>query len=252
MYFGFENFQLDEDIEDGTLTNEEDTTSTATLNNNNITFVNKTQERLDLLKQVGINPFLNPIDIPKQRLLVKMTTNSTLLEKSILINALMASSGSGIGSQFSSLVTDTKDLIASTEVATVALNLFLVFISVIIMIIATMTGIVSFAANVNEHSVEFAVLRSIGVSAKQNLRIWISEALALVLSSFTCGSIIGVLVASSLTLTQNLFLEQPFQLALPWALLFSLFFLSIGVAVGSSYFPAQALNLRPIAGVLKG
>ena len=247
-----QNFQLDEDIEDGTLTNEEDTTSTATLNNNNITFVNKTQERLDLLKQVGINPFLNPIDIPKQRLLVKMTTNSTLLEKSILINALMASSGSGIGSQFSSLVTDTKDLIASTEVATVALNLFLVFISVIIMIIATMTGIVSFAANVNEHSVEFAVLRSIGVSAKQNLRIWISEALALVLSSFTCGSIIGVLVASSLTLTQNLFLEQPFQLALPWALLFSLFFLSIGVAVGSSYFPAQALNLRPIAGVLKG
>ena len=214
--------------------------------------VNKTQERLERLKRVGTNPFVTPFDIPKERLLIRMKTNSTLLQKSILINALMASSGGGISSQFSTLVTDTKDLIASTEIATTALNLFLVFISIIIMVIATMTGIVSFAANVNEHSVEFAVLRSIGVTAKQNLRIWVSEALALVLASFLLGSIIGILVAASLTLTQNLFLEQPFQLALPLELLFSLFFLSIGVAVGSSYFPAQSLNKKPIAGVLKG
>ena len=38
----------------------------------------------------------------------------------------MARSGGGISSQFSSLVTDTKGLIAETEVATTALNFFLV------------------------------------------------------------------------------------------------------------------------------
>lgn len=56
-----------------------------------------------------------------------MKENSSLLEKAILINNLMAKSGGGISSQFSSLVTDTKGLIAETEVATTALNFFLVF-----------------------------------------------------------------------------------------------------------------------------
>ena len=131
-----------------------------------------------------------------------MKQNSSLLEKAILINNLMARSGGGISSQFSSLVTDTKGLIAETEVATTALNFFLVccfflmllffdlhfllivvfifcgsglandcffvlfcslffffsqtqiFISVIIMIICTLVGVVSFAANVQENAME--------------------------------------------------------------------------------------------------
>ena len=56
----------------------------------------------------------------------------------------------------------------------------------------------------------------------------------------------------SLTLTQGLFLEQPFTLNLPGELLFSLFCLCCGVAVFSSWLPAQALNQRPISSVLKG
>ena len=43
---------------------------------------------------------------------IRMKENSSLLEKAILINNLMAKSGGGISSQFSSLVTDTKGLIA--------------------------------------------------------------------------------------------------------------------------------------------
>ena len=57
---------------------------------------------------------------------------------------------------------------------------------------------------------------------------------------------------SSLTLTQGLFLEQPFTLNLPGELLFCLFCLCCGVAVFSSWLPAQALNQRPISSVLKG
>jgi ABC-type antimicrobial peptide transport system permease subunit len=120
------------------------------------------------------------------------------------------------------------------------------------MIISTLVGVVSFAANVQENAMEHGALRSIGLTEKQTLRMWVMEALALVLSSFFLGSIIGILVACSLTLTQGLFLEQPFTLNLPGELLFCLFCLCCGVAVFSSWLPAQALNQRPISSVLKG
>jgi hypothetical protein len=118
-----QNFQSTPTTDESLLANS-GAASLSTLNASSA--VNKTQERLEVLSRVGKNPFLTPVDVPKQRLLIKMKENSTMLEKAILINNLMAKSGSGVTSQFSSLVTDTKGIIAETEVATTALNFFLV------------------------------------------------------------------------------------------------------------------------------
>jgi ABC-type antimicrobial peptide transport system permease subunit len=181
-----------------------------------------------------------------------MQPSSTLLQKAVLINNLMARSGSGTASQFSSSVTDTKGLIKETEVATTALNFFLIFISIIIMSLVMLVSSVSFSANVNENAREFAVLRSLGLLRSQTVMVWLLEAVSLTCSSFLLGTMIGLLVASSLTLTQGLFLEIPFFLVLPTGLLFVLFILSVIVALVASFQPAKLLLQKPIAGVLKG
>ena len=213
---------------------------------------NETSERIAQLKKVGVNPYQKGTDIPKQRLLVRMKSSSTLLEKAVLINNLMARAGGGISSQFASSVTDTKGLIKETEVATTALNFFLVFISIIIMSLVMLVSSVSFSANVLENAREFAVLRSLGLLRSQTVTVWLLEAVSLTCASFILGGSIGILVASSLTLTQGLFLEIPFFLVLPTLLLCVLFVLSVVVALVASYEPAKLLLKKPIAGVLKG
>ena len=228
------------------------TTTTQTGNSSVNLAKNETQERYDTLKRVGKNPFQSGFDVPKERLLIRMQPSSTLLQKAVLINNLMARSGSGTASQFSSSVTDTKGLIKETEVATTALNFFLIFISIIIMSLVMLVSSVSFSANVNENAREFAVLRSLGLLRSQTVMVWLLEAVSLTCSSFLLGTMIGLLVASSLTLTQGLFLEIPFFLVLPTGLLCVLFILSVIVALVASFQPAKLLLQKPIAGVLKG
>lgn len=229
------------------------TTATTQTGNSSVNQAkNETQERYDTLKRVGKNPFQSGFDVPKERLLIRMQPSSTLLQKAVLINNLMARSGSGTASQFSSSVTDTKGLIKETEVATTALNFFLIFISIIIMSLVMLVSSVSFSANVNENAREFAVLRSLGLLRSQTVMVWLLEAVTLTCSSFLLGTLIGLLVASSLTLTQGLFLEIPFFLVLPTELLCVLFILSVIVALVASFQPAKLLLQKPIAGVLKG
>jgi ABC-type lipoprotein release transport system permease subunit len=54
-------------------------------------------------------------------------------------------------------------------------------------------------------------VRSIGLSASKLIRAYIYEALCLVISSLICGTLIGILIALTLTLQFNLFLQMPFR-----------------------------------------
>ena len=197
------------------------------------------------------NPYTSPGAIPKQRLLVRMRSDATAEQRQILQNALTAVVGSGVSATFSSLVVDTKSLIDETEVANAALTLFLNIIAVIIMILCFLVNLVSFAANVNDNAREFAVLRALGLRSWQVIKIYITEAVVLVLSSFLLGSIIGILVAVSLTLQFNLFIESPFIFNFPSGLFLILAFLGIAVATAAAYFPAKSLIGRQISHVLK-
>ena len=176
---------------------------------------------------------------------------STPQQRQILQNALTAVVGSGVSATFSSLVVDTKSLIEETEVANTALTLFLNIIAVIIMILCFLVNLVSFAANVNDNAREFAVLRALGLRSRQVIKVYITEAVVLVTSSFLLGSVIGILVAVSLTLQFNLFIESPFIFNFPTTLFFILAVLGLVVASAAAYFPSNALVRREIAGVLK-
>jgi ABC-type antimicrobial peptide transport system permease subunit len=197
------------------------------------------------------NPYTSADAVPKQRLLVRMRSDSTAQQRQVLQNALTAVVGSGVSATFSSLVVDTKSLIEETEVANTALTLFLNIIAVIIMILCFLVNLVSFAANVSDNAREFAVLRALGLRSRQVIKVYITEAVVLVTSSFLLGSIIGILVAVSLTLQFNLFIESPFIFNFPTTLFLILAVLGLAVAAAAAYFPSSALVSRQIAGVLK-
>lgn len=81
--------------------------------------------------------------------------------------------------------------------------------------------------------------------------MYIYEALSLIFASVLIGSIVGILVAVTLTLQFNLFSELPFTFAFPYALFFSVLGMAVLVAIFGSYIPSYSLKKKDIAIALK-
>lgn len=60
--------------------------------------------------------------------------------------------------------------------------------------------LVSFVSNVKDNSWEFGVLRAVGLSKAQITRVYIYEAFSLITASGLLGTIVGLVVAITLTL----------------------------------------------------
>ncbi|KAH3764102.1 permease family protein [Pelomyxa schiedti] len=149
-------------------------------------------------------------------------------------------------------VTDTQKTVRTTTTALSMLNLFFITVAAIAMFLCFFILWLSFTANVEENSWEFAVLRSIGLEANQVILLYVYEALCLVLGCSILGSIIGILVAVVLTLQFNLFTQLPFKFAFPYALFFASFGMAIVISLLGSFLPATVIRHKKIGSVLKG
>eukprot|EP01118_Nematostelium_gracile_P018642 TRINITY_DN8356_c0_g1_i2.p1 TRINITY_DN8356_c0_g1~~TRINITY_DN8356_c0_g1_i2.p1 ORF type:complete len:428 (+),score=120.56 TRINITY_DN8356_c0_g1_i2:64-1284(+) len=190
------------------------------------------------------DPF--PEKPPKLALRVKLKDGATQLEREAVANGLR----NFIKDDLTRLL-DTTDLVTSTAMAINILNLFFNLVSVIAVVLCFFVLWLSFTANVNENSWEFGVLRAVGLNANRVIRMYIYEALCLIASSVVIGSFIGLMVSITLTLQFNLFTELPFTFDFPYVLFFSVFAMSIGVAVIGSYMPSVQLKKKDIAIALK-
>ena len=184
---------------------------------------------------------------PKQRLLVRLTDGATLSQREDVVN--------GLRTFFKSdrlLVTDTASIIATTMVAVDMMNLFFQSVGVVTMVMCFFILWMSFTANVHENSWEFGVLRALGLNRFEVVMVYVYEALALVLTSLVLGTMIGLLIAASLTAQFNLFTEMPFHMAFPHPLFWTLVVLSLVISVVGSAFPAHGFLKHSISDVLRG
>ena len=78
----------------------------------------------------------------------------------------------------------------------------------------------SFYSNIRENIAEYGIMRSIGVTKAQSVRIYLYEAATIILSSIIIGTFIGVVVSISLILQFDVFLELPFVFNFPFELYF--------------------------------
>ena len=189
----------------------------------------------------------HPTSPLKQRLLIKLKADPSLAEREMIMNGLR----NFISDSFT-IVLDTIDLLSTTNVATV---LLLLFFNVVAIIAATLCFFVlwlSFTANIKENSWEFGVLRAIGLSAAQVIRVYIYEALCIILAALVLGSMSGLLIAVTLTLQFDLFSEMPFHFDFPYGLFIFVVIMSAVIAVLGSFLPANEIRKKQIANVLKG
>jgi ABC-type antimicrobial peptide transport system permease subunit len=190
----------------------------------------------------------HPTLVHKDKLLVKFGENITNpRQREEIVNGIRAL----VDSDFT-MLNDVSDIKASTSTATTVLLAFFDIVAAIAVLLCFFMLTISFAANVRDNSWEFGVLRSIGLSVNKLIRAYMYEALALVVSAFFCGTVIGLVTAMTLTAQFNLFTQMPYQFDFPYVLFFSLGAMAVIVAILGSYFPARQLRKKEIAYVLRG
>jgi len=83
----------------------------------------------------------------------------------------------------------------------VSLFLFQVFtgiVGTVALIIAFFLLLISTTANIRENVWEYGVLRSMGVTKKTGVRIFLYESLSVVVTSLMLGTIVGIAIAFTL------------------------------------------------------
>ena len=193
----------------------------------------------------------------------------------------------GLQNRIASLLDDNgvvTDTILYAEVASSTVDMLMIFFYVLSGIAAMLCFFmlhVNFEANVRENLWEFGVLHALGVQASkvdvfcsyswrdeallldffdilrywlqsiQLIRIFVYESLSVILGAITIGTGIGLVVASILTLQQQVFTELPFNFVFPGWLIGMMIALSIGVAALGAYIPVRTILDWSIARVIK-
>jgi ABC-type antimicrobial peptide transport system permease subunit len=145
--------------------------------------------------------------IPKQSMLIKLKDGVGKKDREIIAN--------GVRTFFrddTTMMFDVIDLLGVMELTVLVMEMFFLFVGALALVLAFFLLWTSFSSNVRENSWEYGVLRAIGLTDYQCMRIYIYEAVALILAATILGSIVGILVAVTVTLQFNLFTELPFSM----------------------------------------
>lgn len=111
--------------------------------------------------------------------------------------------------------------------------------------------LVSTTSNIRENLWEFGVLRAIGLKKSQILRIYLYESLAVTIAASILGLCVGFILALTLSLQFNIFLELPFFVEFPYLLVSIMVVLGLVVTVIGTVMPLNDVNKRTIASILK-
>jgi len=188
-----------------------------------------------------------PLVPPKRTLLVRVTDDATMIQIEGLVNSL-----NSFVSNTQAQVTNLRDQVEQTQLASFLIILFFDLVAIIGLIFSFFVLWLSFTANVRENSWEYGVLRAVGLTSSTVSRLYIYEALSLVLSTIVLGTTLGITTAIILTLQTLLFSELPFEFNFPTELFVMVMLLSLLVAVLGSYFPSEEYRKKEIAISLRG
>eukprot|EP00741_Cyanophora_paradoxa_P007415 tig00001128_g7174.t1 len=184
---------------------------------------------------------------PKGALLVRLRPGATAGDRDGLINAIKVLVPSEVGT-----VTDTTGTVDSTKTAS---DLMLVFFNVVAVITITLCFFIlwlSFTANVRENSWQLGVLRAVGVTAGQVARVFVYEAVCVVVACVASGTAVGLLVAVTLTLQFGLFTELPLAFDFPGALFALVVLLSLAAALLGSWLATRKFTAMEITRAMRG
>jgi len=186
-------------------------------------------------------------NIPKKTLFIKLNPDISQAQIAFLSN--------GIRNFFqdqSSYVLIKQQIVDSFNSVTSIFNIFVAVIAAISLFIAFFLLLVASTQNVNDAIWEYGVLRSMGMTKAEGLRIYLYEAYIVVISAAILGTLVGFLTAAAVAVQFYSFIELPIEMAFPWVLFISMMVMSLITVMLAVCAPVRAVNNRQIAGVLKG
>ena len=167
-------------------------------------------------------------------------------EKQAVVNLL----GTLTNSQFI-VVTDVLKTVSTLKGSLVFIDVFFIIVAIIAVSLSFFFTIVSFVSNIKESSWEFGVLRALGLSKKQMTKVYVYEALCLVLGATVLGTIVGLVVAVISSTLFFLFTELPFFLDFPTSIFVITMVISILTAIFASKIAVDDIKDRQISSIIK-
>ncbi|CAD8134904.1 unnamed protein product [Paramecium octaurelia] len=132
------------------------------------------------------------------------------------------------------------------------ITIFYVLVAIVAMTLSFFLILVSFVSNVKDNSWEFGVLRAVGLNKAQITRVYIYEAVSLITASGLIGTIVGLVVAITLTLQILMFTEFSFKFIFPTEIFLITFLGGFITATGASYLAVLEIRDKSISTILKG
>jgi len=146
---------------------------------------------------------------------------------------------------------DFRDYQKSLSDNEAALTIIFISIEIIVFILCLFSLITSMSTNILEQTKEIAVLRAMGLTRSKIIRIYMTEAFVLVLSSALFGVFIGIAVSWVMAIQRVLFTQIPIRISFPWKELLIVFAGAIISAIVSTYMPAKRIVKNQIAQIIR-
>mmetsp|Transcript_11325 Transcript_11325/g.24389 ORF Transcript_11325/g.24389 Transcript_11325/m.24389 type:complete len:1375 (+) Transcript_11325:14-4138(+) len=149
------------------------------------------------------------------------------------------------------VVVNVDEAIASSDALKRGLSILFLVLAIMVDMLCFLMLWSTMRSNVKHNTVEYAVLRSMGLSTRQLLRVYMYESVCLVLSSVALGTVVGVVVGITLALQQVIVDESSFQLNFPWLMYSVLIAICVIVSLASPLLVVHSLAERPLASILR-
>ena len=210
------------------------------------------KQLVDIESQIYNINFMNLSNVTvdglrKKRIILKFKDNAPNELKKMVFFA-MNNYLEGINT-YNAQVIDITDI---TQNIKIVIEYLLLVIGIIAFILSFFLIWISFYSNIKENIAEYGIMRSIGLTKVQNIRIYLYEATTIILTSIIIGTIIGIIISCLLILQFDIFMELPFILNFPYKFYFILIIMGLLFGLLGSYYPIYAINTINLVKIMKG
>jgi hypothetical protein len=185
--------------------------------------------------------------VPKRYLFVKLAEGTDPVRRNFIANGIRATFKSEL-----IILVDIKEQVQMIRSSMAILQVLTGLIGCISLTIAFFLLLVATTSNIRESIQEYGCLRAIGLSVSQGTRLFFYEQYAVIIAALLLGAGVGLALASVVTAQFYLFLEMPWKLVVPQALIWSMVVLALGTTGYAVYTPVMQVNRKKISSTIKG
>eukprot|EP01063_Lacrimia_lanifica_P003040 TRINITY_DN11637_c1_g1_i1.p1 TRINITY_DN11637_c1_g1~~TRINITY_DN11637_c1_g1_i1.p1 ORF type:complete len:1005 (+),score=334.65 TRINITY_DN11637_c1_g1_i1:293-3307(+) len=175
-------------------------------------------------------------------------------DKSAAVEKVKDAVIAGMAPEYQTQAVKIKDLdteLKAIRTAEAILNTFFMVVSLLAMSMCFFSLIASMYSNIHAQTKEIGILRSLGLTVPVTKRLYIWEAFVLVTTASILGFLVGTLVAYTMVIQRQLFLQLPLEFNFPFVMFAWVVLLAFVFAIASSYGPTSRLLQHSIVSILR-